>query len=132
QVSVDFDVWFASLSAAGDTAPIRLTPPAFPGMDVYYFANPSGAYFQEYGDDYSAALATPALSTWHHISITIVTNGTTSTIDASIDGTAGWTGHTLKHPWPTPTTAIVEVGLADLYGETNGEAYVDNVVVRVQ
>jgi hypothetical protein len=133
-LSVEFDVRYASLpaSGAGDVSPVLLTPPTFPGFDVYYFAYANGSYFQEYGDDYSPGLAAPSLNTWHHVKISITTNGTTSTIDASVDGTAGWTNHTLKHAWPTPTIASVRLGLAGLYQVASAEAFIDNVVVRVQ
>jgi hypothetical protein len=132
KVSVDFDVRFTSLPVTGDVSAIRLTPPAYPGMDVYYFVHSTGSYFQEFGDDYSTALVAPTLDTWHHVAIAIATNGVTSTITASMDGAAGWTNHTLLHTWPTPTTAILQLGLADLYMVNGSEAFVDNVVVRVQ
>lgn len=132
RISVDFDVRFTALPATGDVSTIRLTPPVFPGMDVYYFVYSTGSYFQEFGDDYSAALAAPTLDAWHHVAIAITTNGVTSTITASMDGAAGWTNHTLLHTWPTPTTALLQLGLADLYLVNSSEVFIDNVVVRVQ
>lgn len=132
QISVELDVRFTMLPTSGNVAPIRVTPPSYPGMDVYYFASSGGSYFQEFGDDYSSGLPAPALNVWHHLVITISTSGATSTITASMDGALGWNNHTLLHPWPTPTTAILHVGLASLYMLNNGDVFVDNVVVRVQ
>jgi len=52
-------------------------------------------------------------------------------VDASVDGVAGWTNHTMDHPWTKPVTIDVDVGLI-LYGLQADEGYVDNVVVRAQ
>jgi hypothetical protein len=132
RISVDFDVRYPTLPVTGVVSAIRLTPPIYPGMDVYFFARTTNSYFQEYGDDYSAFLPAPSLDTWHHVAITITTTGLSSMIDASVDGIVGWKNHTLLHPWPSPTIATLQVGLANLYAVTSGEAFVDNVVVRTQ
>ena len=133
KIRVDLDVLFtAHVASPAAVAPLRLTPPVYPGMDVYLFAASAGIYFQEYGNDFSTMLPSPTLNAWHHVIVSITTIGTTSTIDASFDGTAAWSGHTLADTWPAPTTATLDVGLPDLYQAADAEVFVDNVVVRVQ
>ena len=131
KISVDFDVFYTALPDSGDVSSVLLTGPMFPGQDIYYFAHTTGSYFQEFGNDYSPGLSAPSLNAWHHVSIAVATTGAKSTISASIDGTSGWTNHTLMQAWPASTTAILQIGLASLYQVANyEEVFVDNVVVR--
>ena len=130
-LSVDYDVRFVTSSTTGDVSSVLLTPPTFPGYDVYFFVGGTKSYFQEYGDDYSPMLAAPSPDVWHHVHIALALGASTA-INASLDGTTYWSSHALLHTWPTPVQATIQIGVASLYQETNGEVFIDNVVVRAQ
>jgi hypothetical protein len=131
---VDFDVLYESAlpgAGGGDISPILLTPPTFPGFDVYFYAQYNASYFQEYGNTgVCEGLGAPSLGVWHHISIT-VNAGTTTTMDCTFDATTT-TNKTLPYAWALGTTARLQIGLAALYQVSSSQSvYVDNVVVRV-
>jgi hypothetical protein len=132
KISLEFDVRFAVIPAAGQAiSPFMLTPPIYPGFDIYWFVDASNAYFQEYGDDFSQGRPSPTANAWHKVTLALTTNGTTSQIDASVDGTAYWTNHTLAHPWPAGIFATLRVGAARTYAQTN-DVFVDNVIVKTE
>ena len=129
-ISIEFEVRFAALPADGNPlSTFMLTPPTYPGMDLYWFVDANNAYFQEYGDDFSPSQSQPNTTGFHKVTLSLTTNGTTSTINASVDGTAYWTNHTMKHPWPMNTTATLHVGAARAYA-TNNDVFIDNVIVK--
>jgi hypothetical protein len=129
-ISIEFEVRFAALPADGTAlSPFMLTPPTFPGFDLYWFVDANNAYFQEYGDDLSPSQPQPSTTAFHKVLLSVTTNGTSSTIDASVDGTAYWTNHVMKYPWPMMTTATLHVGAARAYA-TNNDVFIDNVVVK--
>lgn len=129
-ISVEFDVRFAVVPADGQAiSPFMLTPPVYPGFDLYWFVDANNSYFQEFGDDLSASGASPTANTWHKVTLSLTTNGTSSQIDAAVDGIAFWTNHTLKYPWPTGVFATLRVGAARTYAQSN-HVFVENVIVK--
>jgi hypothetical protein len=129
-ISVEFDVRFAVVPASGQpTSPFMLTPPIYPGFDIYWFVDANGSYFQQYGDDFSQTRPSPTANAWHKVMLSLTTNGVTSQINASVDGTAYWTNHTLEHPWPTGIFATLRVGAARTYAQSN-DVFIENVIVK--
>ena len=119
-------------AGGGDISPILLTPPTFPGADIYWYAQYNAAYFQEYGDDtLASSLSSPALDTWHHVFIA-VQSGATTKMSASFDTSNVLSNQAVPYAWTVNTTVILQMGLAALYKVSVAQdVYVDNVVVRV-
>jgi hypothetical protein len=71
------------------------------------------------------------VNVWHHVTFALTTNGSTSTITSTVDGTLRWNDYALPYAWPSPTTATVRLGVARTYYTAN-DLYIDNVVIKAQ
>lgn len=131
-ISVELDARFVAVLDSGVVGPLRVTPPTqIAAQDFYFYTQTFDSYFQQYDKYSNLALPTLAPNTWHHIALSMVASGGNWIVNASLDGVSGWANHTMDHPWTKPVTIDVDVGLI-LYTVQSDEAYVDNVVIRVQ
>ena len=134
--TLEFEVRFDRVPPAGGDgkiSPILVTPPDFPGHDIYFFFDEETSYFQEYGDTYSAFLRTPALHVWHHFSLDVTTVTATTFATAKIDDAVYWNNETLKHPITNGQVLTFELGVAANYrSNQGGEITIDDVVLRTR
>jgi hypothetical protein len=128
--TVDLDVMFPSLDGdGGDTSPIKILCPG--AHYVYFYATGDTSYFQIGGAEESPHMAPPTVAAWHHLTVAIALTPTTSIVNAFIDGNPVWPNHQMTVPWGSPAAVTLQAGVPAQFDELYGEAYVDNVVVRV-
>jgi hypothetical protein len=126
KVTIDVAFRVAALTTASFN--VLLVGPSGP-HPIYFFFDSVKCYFQSGPDDFSTFLSAPSTNTWHHLHL-VVANGTTAT--GSFDGVPAWTAHLIKYPWPSPTIATLQVGIAGLTSPGPADAWIDDVVVRTE
>lgn len=133
--SLELDVRFDRVpSGTSRISPILVTPPKFPGNDLYFFDSKDVSYFQEYRDELSPTTGAPALHEWHHLSLDVTISAEATVATAKLDDHVYWNAKKLLYPIAhDQTTLTFDFGVARNYESAEGgEIAVDNIVLRAR
>jgi hypothetical protein len=137
-MQLDVDVFLPSLPQTGAFAPIDIAPTKGSGDPIAYEVESNKVYFQQgttQPNAFSEDLDQADTTVWHHVSIKLLRDGTGFHVSVNYDGSdVNWTDQPIVWPAQSQLASVrLGFGVTEIdNGDTGGEAFIDNVVVKTQ